>query len=411
MNLRRWFAVLLVNGLLLEAFAFAGLKLLERLRGIRYDPNPTALTAGQKTRLTAFVRQGQGVAMSQDPELGWVPYRESNSAGMRDDREYTKQPPPGALRIAAFGESFTYGSDVKLPESWTKQLAALHPSLELLNYGAPAYGTDQAWLRYRKTGAEYRPHLVFIGYMPENLARCVNVFRAFYSSMYRDAIFTKPRFRHANGHLDLIPNPVATIAAHERLLRNERQVLAELGRNDFHYQERYSEGPLDFSAVVRLGKMLWWRLGRYLVGEPIYAFDGAYNPRSEAYGLTLAILDAFYRDVLEHDALPVILVLPDAIDLERSRRKARPRYRGFLEHFRARGFRHIDLLEVLRANESRYSVSELTVAWGHFSPLGNKLVAADIHARLKTQGLLDPAAVRSAAGAERKRLAIPTGLR
>ena len=69
------------------------------------------------------------------------------------------------------------------------------PQVELLNYGVPAYGLDQAYLRYLKVGAQYHPNIVFIGYMTENFERDVNVFRPFYGNGYPDWIFSKPRFR------------------------------------------------------------------------------------------------------------------------------------------------------------------------------------------------------------------------
>jgi hypothetical protein len=393
--MRRWALVVLANWLLLEAGSFAGLWYLARFRNIHYDPNPVALTEQQRTNLTAFVRSGHGARTAQDPQLGWVPSRETNSAGMRDDREYTLLPPPGVVRIAAFGDSFTYGADVKLAESWTRQLADADPALEVLNYGAGAYGTDQAYLRYRKAGADYQPHIVLIGYMSENLARCVNVFRGFYSSSYRDTIFSKPRFRLINGQLELLPNPMATVADHETLLRQEAATLARLGEHDFHYQNNYSHGLMDVSPAVRLGKMLWWRTGQRLLGEPIFhTFEGSYNARSEAYAVTLSILDQFYRDVRERGALPVIVVFPDMIDLERSRRGRPPRYTGFLDHFRRQGYRFIDTGEVLRASQQRYRDDQLTVDWGHYSPLGSKIVAEEIRTRLREQGLLDPAALR-----------------
>jgi hypothetical protein len=82
------------------------------------------------------------------------------------------------------------------------------------------------------------------------------------------------------------------------------------------------------------------------------------------------------------------------IDLERSRRGRPPRYTGFLDHFRRQGYRFIDTGEVLRASQQRYRDDQLTVDWGHYSPLGSKIVAEEIRTRLREQGLLDPAALR-----------------
>jgi len=174
-----------------EGMCSLALRVLQNRRGISYSPNPSALTETQQTTLRNFLSVKKGKYITLDPVLGWVMTSENNAAGMRDDREYEKAPPPGTVRISAFGDSFTYGSDVKLGETWEKQLARSFPSFEILNYGVGAYGLDQAHLRYLKVGAEYHPHVLFIGYMSENLTAMSMCFARFYSAACEDEIFTK----------------------------------------------------------------------------------------------------------------------------------------------------------------------------------------------------------------------------
>src|SRR4029450_3534127 len=129
-----WVAVEAVSGLCLWV--------MSHTRGIVYDPAPTALTDLQRANLQQFIKEGSRAEYGQHPILGWVPIADANAAGMRDDREYELTAPAGKIRISAFGDSFVYGSGVKLPDSWLKQLASLDPSLEVLNYGVGAYGLD-----------------------------------------------------------------------------------------------------------------------------------------------------------------------------------------------------------------------------------------------------------------------------
>ena len=42
-------------------------------------------------------------------------------------------------------------------------------------------GWTKSFLRYLKVGTTYNPDIVFIGYMSENIARNVNIFRPFYT--------------------------------------------------------------------------------------------------------------------------------------------------------------------------------------------------------------------------------------
>lgn len=402
--------------LLIECVSLAGLRVLSR-SGVNYDPRPSLLNKRQKDALSQFLSLGHGSGMGMDPELGWTRsftptiesirlIAETNSAGMRDDQEYEPFPPAGITRIEAFGDSFTYGADVRMDQCWAKQISKMAPQVEVLNYGVGAYGLDQAYLRYLKVGAAYHPSIVFIGYMTENFERDVNVFRGFYTSAYRDWIFSKPRFRLQNDELALLKNPLSSFADYQRLDRSPADVLAELGRNDFHYQMGYDAGPLDFSPSVRLTKMFWATLKEQVL-YPAYGFNGVYNPRSEAYRVTEKIFDEFYRKVLEDGALPIILIFPDTIDQQRSRDHKVRRYTPLLEHLNQQRYRFIDVLKAFEPHESRCRLDELLGAFGHYTPLGHQITASYILERLKGLDLMTPEEVSASVAAERQRFAIP----
>ena len=396
-------AYLLVIYLVLEGLCLGCLWLLARTRNIRYDPRPTVLSADQKSILTEFLKRLSPTAI--DATLGWVnPPSHTNSAGIRDDREYATMPPPGTIRISAFGDSFTYGGDVSLGENWTKQITAIDPSIEVLNYGVGGYGLDQAYLRYLKVGTDYHPNIIFIGYMSQSVDRQVNVLPAFYTNMFHNLVFTKPRFRLEGDRLALLSNPLSTFSDYENFLRNDTVVLPELGRNDYWYQINYSRGKLDFLPSVRLGKVFWGQVNQRVI-NPIFTLDGQYNTKSEAYLITAKILDGFYQKVLDNGALPIILVFPDRNDQTRSRQGEIRRYAALLEHFRSKGYRYIDVLDALEPYNSRYSVAQLTVAWGHYSPIGNTIIANYILTQLKAWDLVDPSKVNQAVQQERQRLA------
>ena len=258
-----------------------------------------------------------------------------------------------------------------------------------------AYGPDQGYLRYLRIGTEYNPHIVLIGYMSENIARNVNVFRPFYGRSYSDVIFTKPRFKLRDGELVLLANPLATFADYENFLFHDTEVLAQLGANDYHYQVSYNKGPFDFFPSVRFAKVFWGNFKARLL-NPIFKLDGMYNVKSEAYAVTVKIFDAFYGKVLENGALPIILIFPDFNDQERSRQKRERRYAPLLDYFRTKKYRFIDLLGALEPHESHYTIDELTERWGHYSPLGNKIIAGYIYAHLRNWDLTDPSKLEHA---------------
>jgi hypothetical protein len=400
-------AFALVVYLLVEGVAFAGLQVIRKRRGLTYFPDGSTLAPGARANLDRFLH-GQKPWTIMDADLGWLPGRQNNLAGTRDDREYDPQPPAGILRIAAFGDSFTYGSDVKLGENWAKRIPAINPAIEVMNYGAGAYGLDQAYLRYLKVGADYHPHIVFIGFMTENISRDVNVYRGFYSRDYSDWFYTKPRFRIEKGELVLIPNPLRSVEDYRRLRDAEAEVLSELGRNDYHYAGHYRAGPFDFSPTVRLVKMVAARIQKSRQ-SPIFTADGRYNQRSEAYDITVRIFDAFYRKVLEAGALPIIVVLPDLNDQHRSREGKPRRYAALLDDFNAKGYRYIDAMQALELVQQRYTISDLSVKWGHYSKLGNDIVARYILQSLGAWDLDKVSEVKALTASERRRLGLETG--
>jgi len=216
-----------------------------------YAPTASTLSPEARSNLEAFLARVAGASMDMDPELGWAPIKnrdDINSAGMRDDHEYASMPAPGVLRIAAFGDSLR--SDRRSSrENWAKRIPALARSIEVLNYGVPAYGLDQAYLRYLAVGAEYHPHIVLIGYMSrEPRPQRQRLYRGFYSRAYRDAIFTKPRFKIENGSLTLVNNPLATIDAYRALRANARRGVARRRPTGLSFRGLYDAGPFDFSS-------------------------------------------------------------------------------------------------------------------------------------------------------------------
>ncbi len=176
MKHRVWLPVLfvLLVYLFAEGSCYLGLLVLDKGFHRAYQPLATSLSENQRRSLQSFLDARGARHVKQDPVLGWTNRSEVNAAGMRDDREYEPFPSPGMLRIAAFGDSFTFDAGVELHDSWAKQVAEIRPTLEVLNYGVGAYGLDQAYLRYLRHGTSYHPDVVFIGYMSENIARCVN---------------------------------------------------------------------------------------------------------------------------------------------------------------------------------------------------------------------------------------------
>lgn len=308
-----------------------------------------------------------------DPQLGWTIRKNgrfgdhtANSLGIRSSREYSFQPPEAVVRVAAFGDSFTHGSEVANDQAWTALMEETGHDLEVLNFGVGAYGTDQAYLRYRELGKKFDPDVVFIGFMTENIFRNVNTFRPFYN---RETGFplAKPRFRTQDGKLQLIP-PMLTRADHYRaLLDRPEEILNQLGQHDYYYQRRHGSGMLEWSPTARAFKSLVAALDETSRYDIIV--DGMYNENSEAFKVTKLSLKAFYDEVIEEGAIPVVIVFPDREALRGYQDRRKSYYAPLLEYFGHAGMAYVDLMHAL----APHRIDD--VIGYHYTPLGNALVA------------------------------------
>jgi hypothetical protein len=328
-----------------------------------------------------------------------------NDAGIRSDREFSIQP-NSLLRIAAFGDSFTYGAGVNNEDTWEEQLSRSRPGIEVLNFGVGAYGLDQAYLRYGVDGTAYRSDIVIIGFMSENIFRNVNVFRPFYDSSYQFNLLPKPRFILDRGQLVRLENPLQTVQDFRRLVNDDRQVLSEFGRNDYHYLRRYQEGAFDFLPSVRFGKAVTQFVRRRDSSDDVVV-NGSYNTNSEAFKVTEKIFDEFYRAALKNGSLPIIVVFPDLGDFRTFRQGRRVRYQPLLDVFVTKGYRFVDSMKSFTDYDPRLRVEDLTADhYGHYSRLGNSIIAGSLLRFLEQHGLTSRNFVKQKIKEERARLGL-----
>ena len=300
--------------------------------------------------------------ITYDPVLGWV------TPGVRGTRAYDLSPPQGKIRISAFGDSFTYGGGVNNDNSWVEQINLSEKGYEVLNFGVLGYGLDQAYLRYIKEGISAGSHIVFIGYMSENIERHVNAFRPFYNEDGGIPL-GKPRFKLINNELSLQENFFGDPSDYAKLINSPNSVLASLGEYDFHYQMRGGIDLLDNFFIVRL---IRHNLKYIKVRRSIYK-NHQYNPNSKAYKITEKIFDIFHQKVLDKGSIPIILLFPDNRAIKYFSEEKKIIYSLLIEHFEAKGYKYIDMLKAFKPFEGKYSQDELCP--NHYTVEGNKIVA------------------------------------
>lgn len=370
---------------LVELVCLGGLVALDRTKGMTYTPARGEVFERKHRRSLEVHLKAKAPYMTFDSVLGWTirphgsrgGYR-ADGGGIRGDREHARTPPAGKVRIGAFGDSFTHATSVPNGQTWQDQVERLLPGVEVLNFGVPAYGLDQAYLRYRELGVHYHPHVVFMGFMSENIKRGVNTFRPFYYPQ-SGMPFSKPRFEIQGDQLVLIPNPMPTLDDYRQLLEKPDQVLPRLGEHDDYYRRHSHRSRFDFLPSVRFAEVMATRFR-----EPVKQ-GGVYNTSSEAYRVALGTFEQFAREVRGNGSLPVAVFFPERGDV-RAHREGKPAsYSPLRADLEARGLQVIDLLGAFDRYDPEGELAQSHFV--HYPREGNRMVGSYVRDVLAELGL------------------------
>lgn len=371
----------------LEASSWLTLR-IQQSRGIVFAPIGATLSTLTRRRIEEVVAGG-GDYIVPSAELGWTIKRGgrssqycANDQGLRGDHNYPPVVAPGRLRIAAFGDSFTHGDEVENHQTWEEQIERRAGHLEVVNFGVPGFGIDQSLLRFRHEAPAYSPRIAIMGLIGVDVSRHVNTFRPF---LQEDTlVFAKPRFTLEEGRLVLVPNPMPSAGAYQRLLDDPGRVLPALGRLDGGWNLRAHVGPFDPLPSVRVAKLALetWRRRRAQAGG-LAAGGPLASP--EALAVTQALLESFCREARGAGARPLILFFPTAADLA----APAPSYAPLRDALGESGATLLDLLPALRA---RGAVVNLFRPQGHYGPEANGIVAHALLDLLSRSG--EPDAMR-----------------
>jgi lysophospholipase L1-like esterase len=99
---------------------------------------------------------------------------QTNSLGFRE-REYPLERAPGKRRIVVIGDSYTFGLGVEFEQTYGKVLEArlgreLGP-VEVITFGVSGYNTVQELATLREHAAAFRPELIIVGFVPNDVER------------------------------------------------------------------------------------------------------------------------------------------------------------------------------------------------------------------------------------------------
>jgi hypothetical protein len=314
----------------------------------------------------------------RDPVLGWIIVTDEDRLaedGSRFAPRYADAglPPPC---VALYGDSFVWADEVGDEQAWAEQLTGVL-GCRVANYGVRAYGTDQAFLRFRTSGPEQRAPLVVMGYMTENIMRNVNQdFDLIYG-------FTKyglkPRFTLSEtGELTLVPLPTFTAAEFEVLNRSPAEML-----------------PHEYFVPIRLGfpytltvlrAIDSHRIRARLGGVPQYAeFYGRDHP-SGALAVTGAILEAFVAEARGREVEPLVLLIPTLMDFEHHARTGEWIYAPLLDDLRGTNVPFFEVGPAILEKLGSRPLASIFAPQNHYNDAGNRLLAEVIFDEISRRG-------------------------
>ena len=196
---------------------------------------------------------------------------QTNSFGIRGNKEYSMEPNRVVTRIAMVGDSFTLGEEVGEKETFSYQLQEFWPQTEVINFGVGGYGIDQVLLQLESTVSQYRPDVVVVGFIRDDMRRC----------MWRFRHHSKPLFE-LDDDLVLTNVPVPDSKA---ILAREKYKLRSLDILNVIWDEiRWRQGWFD-TEMVKLGDALLTRMLAAIDAMGARAVF-VYLPHSEDLALT-----------------------------------------------------------------------------------------------------------------------------
>ena len=299
----------------------------------------------------------------------------SNPQGLRStsNATYATARPKNAYRIVTVGDSFTHGDDVANDQTWQHYLEQQDSRYQVLNLGVGGYGTDQAFLRWRKRRDDFQAHAVILGIWPENICRNLNVDRFFLTGCSQ----LKPRFYlNQNNELTLLDAVGASKA--EKLVAYQNPDASELMKYE-GWRLPSTQGWRPWYASRVLQTILSVKGMIDLKAARLDIYSDA-NPTGN--DMTVAIAKRFSEEVRQTGAEPVILILPmDVLIEDYSAEGSLP----LIPKLRAAGIEVIDATpKMLAAAKARgVDIFELVRRRGHYSPAGNEVIAEILHEYFK----------------------------
>lgn len=207
-----------------------------------------------------------------------------------------------AHRVALVGDSFTFGLEVPYEDTWGNRLEErLGANTQVLNFGVDGYGVDQSFLRYKRDVLAWRPDIVIMGIIVDDLRRTMCVY-GFMCFAFGEIPFPKPRFVSEPSGLRQINAP----------LPSPESLFARRSIEDIPFID------YDVSYVpFEWRRYLYHRsyLARFILARfPRWPKERPQTDGEERRAVNAAVLREFIRLARAQGTEPIIVVFPGILD-------------------------------------------------------------------------------------------------
>ena len=292
-------------------------------------------------------------------------------------------PDPKNACASAYGDSFVWGEDIPLADGWVEQLSRLL-GCRVANYGVSGYGTDQAYLRFRRTPDDEAP-LVMLGIFPENIVRNVNQYRGFLG-WPQEPLGIKGRFiLGEDGMPEWVPRPRLGPDEFVAMHRTPEKYLP----HDYLLPDS-RDGPVTmrFPYAWTLAHIMFMpRIRARLQGWPAWRDYYAADHPSGALAVTIAIAEAFDREARQRGKRALVVMLPSASSFRGRARHGEFEYAPLVAALRTAGVDVLDggdaFLAALNGRSYCALFSQPTHCEGHYGHEGSAILAEVVAAELR----------------------------
>jgi hypothetical protein len=348
---------------------------------------------------------------SFDADLGWV--RKANSCGIEKGQNgpitynidsigsrvssLEKKLVP---RIAAFGDSYAFCRQVEDDETWEAVLSR-QEGVGVLNYGVGNYGLDQSLLRYESAILPSTVKVVIMCFVPETICRIQSYWKHYLE--FGNTFAFKPRFiLDSKGQIVVLENLIRSAkdfsAVHEKIPEIQKAdsfYIKKFRSQQFRFPYTLSliRNPVKHSVLILsiAIRAIFRTLG--ISGQHIENFPftvvmkrnilDAYDLYRDNNSIKLlnAILTRFNDETQRRGHIPLVVVIPQLLDLKLNKNKHPPYedYYNKLAHY----FSVLNLTE--KFSNMKFENLYINDQYGgHLSAKGNQLVAHEILNWLKS---------------------------